>query len=554
MSTATKSNKAAISPTAAAPSPDLDDDLPVRATAYPMQKVEWLWPGRIPIGKVTLLVGDPGLGKSLLAIDATARVTTAQPWPDELPTTLLAPSATTDLHQQPPSAACGLAEPPESSPAGSRHSPLGSRLPGSVLILSAEDKIADTIRPRLAAHGADEDRVYFAPSVADLRHDLAKLERMLDHIPDCRLIVVDPVNAYVGSSDSHFHTIIRKVLAPFAELADRKGIAILAVTHLRKNVGAALHRATGSMAFVASARTVWCVARDPENPDRNLLLPIKNNLRALGTGLAYSIAADDALDAAAVHWHPGDVAATAEEVFASLAKKRGPDSIECRAAAEWLAVELSSSSQPANHMIREGKRLGFNPRTLRRALYAAGGSTKNGGGYNTWMWSLPAKPTRRTPSPKTIPDHPAARGLASSPTNVASANFPNSQSEFRNPQSPAPTHAHVVKETCPLLKNPEISPPPPPPSPPPLASSATTNLHQPTSPQPKAPPSAATPHSTACGLAPPTPPTNPPSPNPQSPRAAHPLNGHPVISQILWPLRTPPPQLKTQPPPRSNDS
>ena len=91
-----------------------------------------------------------------------------------------------------------------------------------MLFLTTDDDVADTIRPRLEAHGANVDRVFFVPSLADLRHDFAKLEATLDRIPDCRLIVVDPVNAYVGPSDSHFHTIVRKVLSPLAKLAARR--------------------------------------------------------------------------------------------------------------------------------------------------------------------------------------------------------------------------------------------------------------------------------------------------------------------------------------------
>lgn len=119
------------------------------ATDYPAEEVEWLWPGKIPIGKVTLLIGDPGLGKSLIALDAAARVTRGKPFPKGF-----ASSATKNptKHAPPPNhlnpEPRTLNPPPNS---GSRQSTLNSRLPGSVLILSAEDQIADTIRPRLDA-------------------------------------------------------------------------------------------------------------------------------------------------------------------------------------------------------------------------------------------------------------------------------------------------------------------------------------------------------------------------------------------------------------------
>ncbi len=174
-------------------------------------------------------------------------------------------------------------------PSGSGLSALDSRLPGSVLILSAEDDLRDTIRPRLDAAGADPSRIFVLPSVTDLRNDLAKLRAAIDRAPNCRLLIIDPLNAYVGPSDSHFHTVVRRVFQPLAQLAAEKGLAVLAVSHLRKQTGAAIQRTTGSMGFVAVARAVWTVCRDAVQTDRHLLLPLKNNLVANTDGLAYTI-------------------------------------------------------------------------------------------------------------------------------------------------------------------------------------------------------------------------------------------------------------------------
>src|SRR3972149_994548 len=191
-----------------AASEEVEDRIDLRAVgAYPRRPVEWLWPGKIPIGKVTLLVGDPGLGKSLVALDVAARVTTGASWPDD--------------KQGARSGEQGE-NPPTSLPPAS-HSVLPA--PGSVLLLTTDDDVADTIRPRLEAHGANPGRVFFLPALADLRHDFWQLAAALNRLPDCRLIVVDPVNAYVGPSDSHFHTIVRKVLAPLAALAAKRRIA-----------------------------------------------------------------------------------------------------------------------------------------------------------------------------------------------------------------------------------------------------------------------------------------------------------------------------------------
>ncbi len=133
------------------------------------REVDWLWPGRIPAGRITLLVGKPGEGKSFLTTDLAARVSTGTPWPDGSP-----------CHR------------------------------GSVLLLSAEDDPGDTIRPRLDAHYADASRVHMLSAVrrrtteGTLRDtvftlaDVEALERTLAGIPDCRLVVIDPIGSYLG--------------------------------------------------------------------------------------------------------------------------------------------------------------------------------------------------------------------------------------------------------------------------------------------------------------------------------------------------------------------
>jgi hypothetical protein len=174
--------------------------------------LRWLWPSRIPLGKLTLLIGDPGLGKSLLTADIASRVTRGRPFPD--------------------GATC------ES---------------GSVIFLSAEDDAADTIRPRLDAAGADVSRVHTLEAVRvqltdgsltekafNLETDCAALEVALRKHPDVRLIVIDPISAYLGGVDSHSNAEVRGVLARLATLAAQHGVAVLCITHLRKSAGAAV--------------------------------------------------------------------------------------------------------------------------------------------------------------------------------------------------------------------------------------------------------------------------------------------------------------------------
>ncbi len=347
------------------PSGRMRRDLTLCAADYPAQDVEWLWPGRIPIGKVTLLVGDPGNGKSLVALDVTARVSRGGAWPVET-------ARGAGSSNQPPA--------PSSYPPSS---------PGSVLILSIEDDLRDTIRPRLDAAGADPSKVFVLPSIDDLRHDLDKLRAALDAVPDCRLIVIDSINAYVGPGDSHFHTIVRRVFKPLAELAAERHLAVLAVSHFRKSEGAAIQQAAGSMGFVAASRAVWTVCRDKTQAGRYLLLPIKNNFAADAAGLAYTIDSVD-FSAPKINWQTDTITTPAAEALTPPQLPRGPEAAELNLARKWLREELATGPKSALYLFAEGVvGGGFHERTLRRALDMLGGSTRKTGFVDGWEWSLP---------------------------------------------------------------------------------------------------------------------------------------------------------------------
>ena len=354
----------------------IDDD-PAPTTAmlcaadYPAQGVEWLWPGRIPIGKVTLMVGDPGNGKSLVALDVAARISRGRVWPEE------SCAGTADVFTTP--------QFPHS--------------PGSVLILSAEDDLRDTIRPRLDAAKADPNKVFVLPSIVDLRHDLPELRTALAAIPDCRLIIIDSINAYVGPGDSHFHTIVRRVFQPLAQLAAEHNLAVLAISHLRKTEGAAIQRAAGSMGYVAASRAVWTVCRDHSQPGRHLLLPIKNNFVAEATGLAFQIEMPSIVPlnsngtAPMIAWDPNPVTTKSDEALNQekprSEKPPSEDDSEVHMAAAWLRQALANGPVDAFYILNDGMLGGFNERTLRRALIAIGGATQKESFRGGWVWALP---------------------------------------------------------------------------------------------------------------------------------------------------------------------
>src|SRR5215469_14128925 len=221
------------------------------ATVTP-ERVEWLWTRRIPIGKLTILDGDPGLGKTALTLDLAARVSRGLPLPDD-------PDA--------PWNAAG------------------------VVLVNAEDGLGDTIRPRLDAAGADCSRI--------LAFDWAHIPVLPDHlstlraaITDCAaaLVIIDPVMAVLAASiDAYRDHDVRRFVNPLIQLAEDAAVAILLVRHLTKQPGPkALYRGSGSIAFTAAARSTLLVASDPDDPDSSrILAPIKNNLSAHAAPLRF---------------------------------------------------------------------------------------------------------------------------------------------------------------------------------------------------------------------------------------------------------------------------
>ena len=327
-----------------------------RLSAVERETLQWLWPGRIPLGKLTLLAGDPGLGKSFVTLDIAARVSSGEPWPDL---------------------------------------PLLKQTPASVLLFNAEDDLADTIAPRLDKAGADDRNIVAVEGVAlgdqrrhfSLEQDLPRLEEVLEQVPETRLIVIDPISAYTGKIDSHKNADVRGMLAPLAELAGRHRLAIVAVTHLSKSGGSkAVYRAMGSLAFAAASRAVWAVAKDPNDPQRRLFLPGKLNLARDPEGLAYRI------EDGRVAWEAEPVRVHADEAFAAeLKAAQGKDKrgTERREAMEWLREQLKDGPCPASDLIELGEQYGFTKRTLQRALKEIGGARKKDSFGGPWLWSLP---------------------------------------------------------------------------------------------------------------------------------------------------------------------
>lgn len=336
----------------------------VRLCEVRPEPIRWLWPGRIALGKLTIVSGDPGLGKSFLSCDLAARVSIGDKWPDDV---------------------------------------LSNAPRGGVVMLNCEDDLADTIRPRLDKHGADVSKVIALAGVRDplnenrerqfnLARDIPALESAIREIGDCRIVVIDPVTAYLGDKhDSHKASDVRSLLAPLAALAAKHSIAVVGISHLNKGSGAAMYRTMGSLAFVAAARAVWCVTKDQENPARRLFLPVKNNLGNDVAGLAYSI-----VDGR-VEWEADPVSVTADEALAPEAE-RSPRS-EVAEAEAWLLSELVPGVPTASKSIlNDAREQGISEKRLRDGAKRLGVVIAKGGMRAGWNWTLPEVP-ECTPSP-----------------------------------------------------------------------------------------------------------------------------------------------------------
>jgi hypothetical protein len=333
------------------------------------EKIDWLWPGRIARGKYTCIAGEPGTGKSQLAIAVIAAVTTGGEWP------------------------C-----------------VEGRAPlGNAIILSAEDGAGDTIIPRLMVAGADLNRVHVVSAVRNadgsrrtlnLQNDLGSLETKIAEVGDVALVVVDPVSSYLGKTDSHKNSEVRGVLEPLSEMAERTRVAILSVTHFSK-AGAngatkALHRIIGSVAFTGAPRAAFAVIEDAEYEGRRLFLHAKNNLARAPQGLAFrleqSIVGDEIV-ASRVLWDAQPVAITANEALA--ADLDGTQSRTAKAEAmELLEGALAGGPMPAAEVNRMAREHGLTPKVLRSAREALSvGIKRDGYGLGSKsLWSLPNWP------------------------------------------------------------------------------------------------------------------------------------------------------------------
>lgn len=324
------------------------------------EKINWLWPGFIAFGKLSIIAGDPGLGKSLIALDLCSRTSKGYQLPAD-------------------KFICPM---------------------GDVLILSNEDGPGDTIRPRLDRMKADVNRIHHLSMIKtnlyngasssrmfSLKRDRIELEKHIEEHPETKLIIIDPISAYCDGADTNNNPQVRALLQPLSEFAAKHKVAVLCITHLNKGEQQnALNRLSGSIAFGAVARIVLLVAKDPKDESRRLVLQAKNNLGKDDLGLAYSIKIQDEIPI--VEWENEYITITAKSIFSAQTYVKNSEEQE---AIEWLKITLAPGKIESSIIQSMGNAEGFTIATLRRAkskLHIA--SVKDGFGEDgKWFWELP---------------------------------------------------------------------------------------------------------------------------------------------------------------------
>lgn len=317
------------------------------------RNIDWLWPRRIPRGKVSLVAGQPGRGKSQLSLHMAAQVSNGGKWPD------------------------------------------GARCPqGSVVIVSCEDDVTDTIVPRLIAAGADLSRCY-DHSLTDLSRDTPALVARLRALQDVALLIIDPATAYLGKFDGNNAPEVRRLLAPLQKMAADLNVAVLLVTHLNKSTanGEPMSRVAGSGAFVAVCRSAWLVETDPDDTERRrrLFVPLKNNIGDDITGFAFKVESaivNGTIETSRVVFEPGTITASAADILGGQ-RDNAEDVGALGDARDFLRDLLKEGPIMAKSAQKAADEAGISKRTLARARKDLRVRSTKSGVTGSWVLSLP---------------------------------------------------------------------------------------------------------------------------------------------------------------------
>lgn len=314
----------------------------IRMSEIQMLEVEWLWYPYIPFGKLTIIQGDPGEGKTTFALRLAAACSTgtAMPWMESLS-------------------------------------------PFNVIYQSAEDGLEDTIKPRLTEAGADQERVI------NIREDKRSLHLLDSRIEkaivqcDAKLLILDPLQGYLGEHiDMNRANEIREVMKAIGQVAQRTGCAIVLVGHLNKATGmSSAYRGLGSIDFRAAARSVLVVGRLRKNKNIRVIVHDKSSLAPEGKSLAFNLGNEDGF-----RWLDGYDEISAEDLLSSLSSQQETKTMQ---AEEIIRTMLEDGAEiPGEEIIQAAARKQISRRTVNEAKKNIAGIVSRKVGTK-WMWSIP---------------------------------------------------------------------------------------------------------------------------------------------------------------------
>lgn len=349
------------------------------ADSYEMKPIKWLWKGRLPLGKITLLAGEPEAGKTFLVMAMASYLTTGRRWPDE-------------------------------EPDAPRREPI------DCLIVGAEDDPCDTVIPRLmamkAAIGQDgrENKIWLATHARNLqtgqeeffnlKTHLPNLDRFLEVNPQVKLVVFDPLEAFMGEANTFKNSDVRGILDPLAEIMAKREVALLGIHHLnKKDTEVAQHRIMGSTAYAAVSRMIWLVHKDREDQELVKMVRIKGNICKVAPGLGYRIQgitvrniAGEEVETAVVLFDERRIYESPDDMLSMTAEAKKKPGLKAKA---WLRKFLEPGPQLVTFIKASAKQAGINWRTLQRAREELKVDSKamevNGQTHQWWGFGLKMK-------------------------------------------------------------------------------------------------------------------------------------------------------------------
>jgi AAA domain len=346
----------------------------LRANEITIRPIEWLWPGRIPVGKLTTFAGQTSQGKTFAAVDIAARVTRALPWPDG-------------------AAAYGQG--------------------GQVLFITGDDDADDTLVPRFKEAGADLSKVIFLKEKYQAEWTMGAISTLNEAIDqaggDVRLVIIDPPTSFLGDVDDHKNSDLRALLTKFKEWASEKRLAVILITHVNKGAAQtdALARVMGSVAWVTGVRTAYMFCPDTEEvneapsgngeetsaaaePTDYVFLTLKNNLDKKARGLKYRIEEREGATVGRIVWRGfSDLNPdTAMRGTPGPSKKRHIDAAKWmvelfREKRSWSSDDFWKASRAADlsrSAVQEAKNLLNLPKCRK---------TTHTNGNTEWIWWVP---------------------------------------------------------------------------------------------------------------------------------------------------------------------